>query len=150
MDQAANTFVDELVKISGKNFVDDVKVNDKVCRFTFDIMLTCLLGDSSDIQTRNRFKKSSCVPVIFFSFFFIFLPAIGGHGLNQNFGRGQRSSGNFGLGHGLGHDHTVHISSFGHDFGHGLGHECPPIPDFHKTISIGVKFRKRECSQKCE
>ena len=73
MDQAANTFVDELVKISGKNFVDDVKVKDKVCRFTFDIMLTCLLGDSSDIQTRNRFKKSSCVPVIFFfHFFYIF------------------------------------------------------------------------------
>ena len=53
MDQAANTFVDELVKVSDKDFVDDVKVKDKVCRFSFDIMLQCLMGDSCDIQTRN-------------------------------------------------------------------------------------------------
>ena len=52
---SANTFIDELVNCSGKDFVDDVMVKDKVCRFTFDIMLRCLMGDSSDIQTRHWF-----------------------------------------------------------------------------------------------
>ena len=53
MDVSANTFIDELVNCSGENFVDDIKVKSKVCRFTFDVMLRCLMGDSSDIQTRN-------------------------------------------------------------------------------------------------
>ena len=53
MDVSANTFIDELVNCSGKDFVDDIKVKNKVCRFTFDVMLRCLMGDSSDIQTRN-------------------------------------------------------------------------------------------------
>ena len=55
MDHAANIFVDELVSISDNGFVNDVKVKDKICRFAFDIMLQCLMGDTSDIQTRNRF-----------------------------------------------------------------------------------------------
>ena len=53
MDMSANTFIDELVNCSGDHFVSDVIVKDKVCRFTFDIMLRCLMGDSSDIQTRH-------------------------------------------------------------------------------------------------
>ena len=53
MDMSANTFIDELVNCSGKDFISDSIVQDKVCRFTFDIMLRCLMGDSSDIQTRN-------------------------------------------------------------------------------------------------
>ena len=53
MDQAANTFVDELVNISDNKFVNDIKVKDKICRFAFDVMLQCLMGDSSDIQTRH-------------------------------------------------------------------------------------------------
>ena len=55
MEMSANTFIDELVNCSGKNFVGDAIVKDKVCRFTFEIMLRCLMGDSSDIQTRKRF-----------------------------------------------------------------------------------------------
>ena len=54
MDHAANIFVDELVNISDNGFVNDIKVKDKICRFAFDIMLQCLMGDTSDIQTRNR------------------------------------------------------------------------------------------------
>ena len=50
---SANTFIDELVNCSGKDFVDDAKVKDKICRFTFDIMLRCLMGDPCDIQTRH-------------------------------------------------------------------------------------------------
>jgi len=57
MDISANTFIDELAKCSGEDFIDDVRVKNKVCRFTFDIMLRCLMGDSSDIQTRNCFKS---------------------------------------------------------------------------------------------
>ena len=53
MDEAANIFVDELVNCSGKNFANDIQVKDKVCRFAFDSMLKCLMGDTSDIQTRN-------------------------------------------------------------------------------------------------
>ena len=53
MDISTNTFIDELAKCSSENFIDDVRVKNKVCRFTFDIMLRCLMGDSSDIQTRN-------------------------------------------------------------------------------------------------
>ena len=53
MDISANTFIDELVNCSGKDFIGDVMVKDKVCRFTFDIMLRCLMGDSSEIQTRE-------------------------------------------------------------------------------------------------
>ena len=55
MDHAANIFVDELVNISDNGFVSDIKVKDRICRFAFDIMLQCLMGDTSDIQTRNRF-----------------------------------------------------------------------------------------------
>ena len=55
MDMSANTSIDELVNCSGTDFVDDGIVKDKVCRFTFDIMLRCLMGDSSDIQTRHWF-----------------------------------------------------------------------------------------------
>ena len=56
MDEAANIFVDELVNCSGKNFANDIQVKDKVCRFAFDSMLKCLMGDTSDIQTRNCFS----------------------------------------------------------------------------------------------
>ena len=56
MDDSANTFVEELVNLSGGYFVNDEKVEDKLCRFAFDVMLKCLMGDSSDIQTRNWFK----------------------------------------------------------------------------------------------
>ena len=56
MDEAATTFVDELVNCSGKNFVNDIIVKDKICRFAFDSMLKCLMGDSSDIQTRYWFR----------------------------------------------------------------------------------------------
>lgn len=54
MDEAATTFVDELVNCSGKNFVNDIIVKDKICRFAFDSMLKCLMGDSSDIQTSSK------------------------------------------------------------------------------------------------
>ena len=57
MDQAANTFVDELVKVSDKDFVDDVKVKDKVCRFSFDIMLQswyCGPADGRDVIGEHR------------------------------------------------------------------------------------------------
>lgn len=50
---SANIFIDELVNCSGNDFVDDAKVKDKVCRFSFDIMLRCLLGHPNDIQTRH-------------------------------------------------------------------------------------------------
>ena len=53
MDDSANTFVEELFIMSRGCFVNDAKVKDKLCRFAFDVMLKCLMGDSSDIQTRN-------------------------------------------------------------------------------------------------
>ena len=53
MDDSANTFVEELIIMSGGWFVNDAKVKDKLSRFAFDLMLKCLMGDSSDIQIRN-------------------------------------------------------------------------------------------------